>query len=137
VSQGQGFVSIALLEGEPVAAGVYFAHNGTLTAKFGASDPKHRATGAGSLCDWEVMVAAVSEGFHTLDFGRTDCDAAGLRAYKAGWGAEETPLVYTQVGRNAQGAARPQVGSLPGLIIRESPPWVCRALGEMFYRWSA
>jgi len=137
VTQGLGFVSLAMLDGEALAAGVYFEHNGTLTAKYGASDPAHRSSGAGSLCDWEVMVAGAQNGFHTMDFGRTDSEAEGLRAYKSGWGADEQPLVYTQITRRARGAPRPHVGTLPRLIIRESPTWVCRVLGEAFYRWSA
>lgn len=137
VTQGLGFVSLAVLDGEALASGMYFEHNGTLTAKFGASDPAHRSSGASSLCDWEVMVAGAENGFHTLDFGRTDSGADGLRAYKSGWGADEEPLVYTQITRRECGATRPHVGALPNLIIRKSPTWVCRALGEAFYRWSA
>jgi len=138
VTQGYGFVATAMLDGEAIASGLYLGHNGVLTAKFGASDPAHRNTGAGSLCDWEVMVSASREGqFHTLDFGRTDADAEGLRAYKSGWGAEETPLIYTQISRQAQGVTRPHVGALPQRIIQQSPTWVCRALGEVLYRWSA
>jgi len=137
ITQGQGFVATAWLDGEPLASGVYLVHNGTLTAKFGASDPARRQSGAGSLCDWEVMVEASRDGLHTLDFGRTDSDAPGLRAYKRGWGADETPLVYSQVSRHARGVTRPHVGRLPQMIIRESPTWVCRAVGEALYRWTA
>lgn len=137
IAQGQGFVATAWLDGEPLASGVYLVHNGTLTAKFGASDPARRQSGAGSLCDWEVMVEASREGLRELDFGRTDSDALGLRAYKRGWGADEVPLVYTQISRQARGVTRPHVGRLPRMIIRESPIWVCRAIGEVLYRWTA
>ena len=63
--------------------------------KFGASDPDRQDTGAGYLIDWETMCAACVEGYRTLDLGRTDADAEGLRLYKSGWGAVEEPLVYT------------------------------------------
>jgi CelD/BcsL family acetyltransferase involved in cellulose biosynthesis len=138
ITQGHGFVATAMLDGRAVASGVYLSHKGTLTAKYGASDPAYRDTGASSLYDWEVMVAACREGlYHTLDFGRTDSDAEGLRAYKTGWGAEETPLIYTQVLSHGLGDSRPHVGALPRRVIQGSPTWVCRALGEALYRWTA
>lgn len=137
VVPGHGFVASASLEGDIVAAGLYLGHNGTLVAKFGASDPDRQDTGAGYLIDWEIMQAACVEGYHTLDLGRTDSDAEGLRLYKNGWGAVEEPLVYAHVSRTAPSTARVGVGSFSQSVIRRSPVWVCRALGEVLYRWSA
>lgn len=137
LAPGRGFVATATLDGEAVAAVVYLDHNGTLVAKYHASDPGRRDTCAGHLIDWEIMVAASLEGYHTLDLGRSDLDADGLRIYKSGWGAVETPLVYTHVSRRPPAARSLHVGGLPKRIIRRSPVWVCRALGETLYRWSA
>ena len=134
---GHGFVATAKLDGEPLAAVLYLTHNGTLMAKYRASDPARQDTGAGFLVDWEIMAAAGEMGFHTLDFGRTDRDADGQRRYKSGWGATEQPLVYTLIASQAPQTERPHVGDLPRRIIRHSPLWVCRALGEVLYRWTA
>ncbi len=137
IKSGQGFVATARLDNEVVAAGLYLAHNRSLVAKFGASDPGRQDTGAGYLIDWETMCAACVEGYRTLDLGRTDADAEGLRLYKSGWGAVEEPLVYTHVSRQPPTHARPHVGGLSRGIISHSPLWVGRALGELLYRWSA
>jgi CelD/BcsL family acetyltransferase involved in cellulose biosynthesis len=137
IAPGHGFVATATLRGEPVAAGLFLDHNGTIVAKFGASDPRRPDTGAGYLLDWEIMSAACVEGYHTFDCGRTDPGADGLRLYKAGWGATEMPLAYTRVSERAPATVRTRVGGLPAWFIRSSPLWVCRGLGELLYRWTA
>jgi hypothetical protein len=61
-----------------------------------------------------------------------------LRNYKSRWGTVETPLLYTHVGRALHEPSRgSHVGGLSQKIIRRSPAWVCRAIGEVFYRWAA
>lgn len=137
VARGHGFVATARLDGEVVAACLCLAHNGTLTVKYRASDPARRDTGAGFLVDWEIMSAACADGYHTLDLGRTDFGAEGQRRYKTGWGAVERPLVYTHLSDHAPAATHLRGGDLSRSIIRNSPPWVCRALGEVLYRWTA
>lgn len=137
VTQGNGFVATARLGDEVLAAGLYLSHGTTLVAKFAASDPAHRNNGGGYLVDWEVMLLGCAEGYTVLDLGRSDLDADGLRIYKKGWGAIETPLSYTRISRHAPSDKRPSVGELPKRIIRNSPIWVCRLLGETLYRWTA
>ena len=51
----------------------------TIVAKYQASDPDRRETGAGHLMHWEVMCAACDEGYRFYDLGRTDLDAEGWR----------------------------------------------------------
>lgn len=137
LARGHGFVATATLEGEVVAASVYLHHNGTLVAKYRGSDPDRRDVGADHLIDWETAVTACTEGYHTLDMGRSDLGADGLRLYKGGLGAVERPLVYTHISHRPPSDHRPSVGGLPQWIIRSSPLWVCRALGGAFYRWTA
>jgi hypothetical protein len=70
-----------------------------------------------------------------FDWGRTDLDNAGLREFKLGWGSEEQILHYSVL------ADCPPKGSLAGKasrllipLIRRSPAWVCRTLGELLYQ---
>jgi hypothetical protein len=137
IAQGNGFVATATLDGEALSAAVYLSFNGVLISKFHATGPGRTETGEGHLVDWEIMSAACTEGFHTLDLGRTDPGADGLRLYKAGWGGIEEPLVYTHISSQAPKTAMPEVGGMARRIIRGSPPLVCRALGEVLYRWTA
>lgn len=137
VSRGHGFVATAVLDGEPLAANLYLAHGGTLVAKYRASDPAHQDTGAGFLVDWEIMSQACSEGYRTLDLGRTDFGEEGQRRYKSGWGAIERTLTYTHVSDRAPADPRLHGGGLASAVIRRSPLWVCRAAGEILYRFTA
>jgi hypothetical protein len=137
IACGSGLVATATLDGRILAAGMYLYHNGALVAKYHASDPLLPSVGAGHLIEWEMMVHACNEGFRTYDVGRTDADAHGLRVYKSGWGLVESPLVYTTISDSPPTVGRPTVGELPKRIIRSSPLWVCRAAGELLYRWTA
>ena len=60
-----------------------------------------------------------------------------LRRFKSGWGAREEPLAYTWIGNAPRpGGSRPFEAAL-AVLIRNSSPWVCRAMGELFYRYAA
>lgn len=138
LTPGHGFVATATFGGEFLSAAVFLVHNGTLLSKYHGSDPRLPDKRAGYLIDWEMMVLGCTSGCHTLDLGRSDLDAVGLRNYKSRWGTAETPLVYTHVSRAPPVLSHgSSVGGLSRQIIRRSPPWVCRAIGEVFYRWAA
>ncbi len=138
LTPGHGFIATAVADGAVLAAGVYLIHNGMLVAKYLGSDPRLPDKRAGYLIDWETMVAGCEKGYHTLDLGRSDPDADGLRLYKSSWGAAETPLVYTHVSRTPPDThADRTLHGLARRIIRRSPVWVTRALGEALYRWTA
>ena len=77
-------------------------------AKYQGSDPGLPDKRAGYLIDWEMMVAGCAGGYHTLDLGRSDPGADGLRLYKSSWGAKEEPLTYTHVSRT-RAARRPRL----------------------------
>lgn len=137
IAQGHGFVATALLNGKPVAAALYLSFNGTLISKYHATGAVPSDCGVNHLIDSEAIATAYAEGCHTLDLGRTDRGADGLRLYKNGWSATETPLVYTHISKAAPGLGFPNPGGLSRRVIQTTPPWVTRALGELLYRWTA
>jgi CelD/BcsL family acetyltransferase involved in cellulose biosynthesis len=135
--RGNGFIVTATLNDKPIATAMYLNNNRSLMKKYLASDPEHQDARAGHLVDWEVMTQACREGFGTLDLGRSDSDADGLRRYKSSWGAVETPLTYTRVSKHPPNTGHSDVGEVPKKIIRNSPTWVCQTLGELLYRYTA
>jgi CelD/BcsL family acetyltransferase involved in cellulose biosynthesis len=137
LARGHGFVATAMDGDRPVASVLYLLHNRTLIAKYRASDPELRDGGAGFLVDWDVMASCCGDGGMVLDLGRTDHGADGQRRYKTGWGAIEEPLVYTHLGRRQPSPSHLHGGGLPARVIRSSPLWVSRAVGEVLYRWTA
>lgn len=133
-AQGLGFVLLARHRGADAAAAVFLAAGGTLTYKYGASDPAHLSARPNNLLFMEAIRWGVENGQHTLDFGRTDLDNEGLRRFKSAWGAAEMPLRYTVLGPPppARGAGFAQRAMK--VAIQRAPAPFGRFVGETLYR---
>ena len=130
-----GFGSLLIAEhgGEAVAAAVFLQWNGVMIYKFGAADPRSWGVRPNHALFWEAIRRGCVTGARRLDFGRTDSDNEGLRSFKAGWGTEESDLVYTTYGDEK---ARSGSGAALATVIKRSPPWVCQLLGKRLYRYA-
>jgi CelD/BcsL family acetyltransferase involved in cellulose biosynthesis len=86
-----------------------------------------------------VIQQACLQGYRWFDFGRTDADGEGLRAFKRSWGALEEPLVHHGFGGRGRDVTSTdgRASRLVGAVIRRAPASVCRASGELFYRFTA
>ena len=138
IAPGHGSVVTATADGEVLTAAIYLVSNGVLVAKYQGSDPDLPDKRAGYLIDWEMMVSGSTSGCHTLDLGRSDPDGDGLRLYKSLVGGHGSPARLHA--HRAQATRRPPrlgAGDLAARVIRRSPVWVCRGLGEILYRWAA
>ncbi len=144
-SEGLGFILLAYRgAGEPLAGGLFLRYGQTLVYKYAAS-----SGGAGSveqqlrpnnLLTWTAILWGCENGCTAFDLGRTDLGNAGLRRFKRGWGAEETEVTYctladarTRVEQPAPAPAAGRLAAIAGPVIQKSPPWVCRAVGELLY----
>ena len=96
----------------------------------GRSGPTTRCSGA-------RFVGRATDNFSLFDFGRTDLDNEGLRTFKANWGTVETELVYSTLGDPPAARTNSTTGRALGAVIRHSPEFVCRELGERLYRYAA
>jgi CelD/BcsL family acetyltransferase involved in cellulose biosynthesis len=143
---GTGWIVTAELDGRAVAAALFLAANETVVYKFGASESDSWNLRPNHLIFWHVIRDACARGYRRLDFGRTDADTEGLRAFKRSWGAEEEELVYHAFGATAGAdtgadAVRPHGAGKAqrtlSAVIRRSPAWVCRWTGELLYRFVA
>ena len=135
VEPGLGFVLTARLGELAVATALFLVWNRGLIYKYGASDSSRWNLGANFLVHWTAIEWGCGNGCRTYDLGRTDAGHESLRAFKAAWGGDELPLVYTHIGRQAS-----RLGGTPSSlagVIRHSPTVVCRALGELLYRYAA
>ena len=139
VDPGMGFLAVAeAAGGEPLAAALFITHGQSIIYKYGASDASHWQLKPNHLLFWDVIGWGRENGFRELDFGRSDLTSDGLRRFKAGWGAVEVPLEYTSTRASSHGA--PGTGRLAegmGAVILRSPAFVCRAVGELLYRYAA
>jgi CelD/BcsL family acetyltransferase involved in cellulose biosynthesis len=139
VSTGLGLVFVAEANGQPVAAQVCLAWNGTMIGKFSASDDKAWSLRPNDLIIWHSIKTAFELDCRALDMGRTDAGNDGLRAFKRSWAAAEEPLVYGTLGVAPEPAPANdgRAGQLLASVIRHSPLVVCRAAGEALYRYAA
>jgi CelD/BcsL family acetyltransferase involved in cellulose biosynthesis len=132
---GMGFVSLVGREGEaPAAAAVFLAYNGTLTYKYGASDRTRLSERPNNMLFLEAIRWACAQRLHTLDMGRTDLDNDGLRQFKLAWGASERELSYTLLSDRPHARADRGVPPLVRGVLRRSPAFVSRLVGESLYR---
>lgn len=139
IAAGHGVVVLVEPPGRPPVAGaLLLAWNGTAALKFQASDDTCWEARPNHLCYWAALRWASETGNRRFDFGRTETGHEGLLRWKSGWGAEAVPLSYAMTGRGEPGAGdRGALGAALRLVIRSSPPLVCRALGALLYRYAA
>jgi CelD/BcsL family acetyltransferase involved in cellulose biosynthesis len=137
VEPGLGFVITARIGGVPIATALFLCWNQHLIYKYGASDRSRWNLGANFLVHWTAIEWGCANGCKTYDLGRTDAGHESLRAFKAGWGAEEIPLIYTHIGSRAPKLEGGRAPAVLGHLIRHSPTLVCRVLGEVLYKYAA
>ena len=137
IEPGLGFVITARTAGMPIATALFLRWNRHLIYKYGASDRTRWNLGANFLVHWTAIEWGCANGCTTYDLGRTDAGHESLRAFKAGWGAEEVPLIYTHIGTLAPKLERGLAPVALAHLIRHSPAVVGRVLGEVLYRYAA
>jgi CelD/BcsL family acetyltransferase involved in cellulose biosynthesis len=137
LADGLGFVLTAYSGDVPVAAAIFGAWNGTLVYKYSARDERYAKLDANYLLLWTAIEWGSKNGFHTFDLGRTDLDQSQLRSFKSGWGAREEPLSYSWIADAPINLAPRRLEGAMSVVIRRSAPWVCRTVGELFYRYAA
>ncbi len=135
---GLGFCLLAYSDHRPVAGAVFLAWKDTVVYKYSASDHNHLKLRPNYVLLSEAIRWSGANGYTRLDLGRSDLDHGGLRHFKSSWGAGEEPLVYSSLGEARGGSGLSSRGApLLSPVIRHSPPSVCRAIGELFYRYAA
>jgi CelD/BcsL family acetyltransferase involved in cellulose biosynthesis len=138
VEPGAASILLADAGGRTAVAGALFLiGNGTTIYKFGASDVESWPLRPNHLIFWTAIREACERGDRRFDFGRTDLDNAGLRAFKSGWGAEERPLRYSSRPRAADASHAGLLSRGLSVAIRRGPRWVCRGAGAALYRYAA
>ena len=136
VRAGLGFVLTAYLGDAAVASAVCCAWNGTLVVKYSGRADGFEKVDAIHQLFWSAIRWASENGCHTVDLGRTNVEQARLRSFKVGWGTREEPLSYSYFGRTPRPSSH-RVERAMSSVIQRSSPWVCRALGEVFYKYAA
>lgn len=136
ICENLGFIASAYHEGKCVASVLFLCWNGNLTYKFSASDYDSRKLMAMDALVDNVIRWGCENNYRTLDFGRTDIQNEGLKYFKHRWGSSEILLPYAYYplapSNSLENSKRMM---LIHNVIQKSPLWVCRILGETFYRY--
>jgi CelD/BcsL family acetyltransferase involved in cellulose biosynthesis len=122
---------VAYKDATPVAAILTIKHRDRIVYKYGCSDDRYTSLGGTQLLFWRMIEQACNERMVELDLGRSDCDQAGLIAFKERWGAVRRELNYMRFPAGAKSiAGKPGAKGLVALM----PIWVLRGAGTLLYR---
>lgn len=135
IEKGHGALLLADYAGEAIAGAVFLIGGHTVTYKYGASDPGHWGLYPNNLLMWHAMEWGAARGCTRFDWGRSGVEDTGLRRFKSSLGGQERPLRYARLpeGKPELGGWAPRL--LRPVLIR-SPASVCRAAGELLYRYA-
>ncbi len=134
LNPGMGFVLMAYKGSTPLAGGVFFTFNKTITYKYSASDRDYQALRPNHAFILHAIQRANAEGYARIDFGRSEIKNEGLKRFKRGWGATEEDLPYTIIAKEQPKRGSSRLDSLVGVVIRGSPEFVCTLSGKLLYR---
>lgn len=134
LAPGLGFALIAFKEKTPLGGGVFLKFNNRIVFKYSASDMAYKALQPTHAFLWAGMQRGVAEGCSTFDFGRSNKNNTGLRRFKMNWGAAEHELAYTIIGGHSHAHGSARLDDIIGVVIRNSPKFVCRLSGKLLYR---
>ncbi len=132
-----GFVGVVSRGDSPVAAAVFMTWRNVMIYKYGASHPAFWELRPNNLLFSRAIHWGCDRGFRLFDWGRTDFDNQGLREFKSGWGASEELLRYSVIATRPPAVAAGRITRAITPVIQRSPAWVCRAMGEVLYRYAA
>ena len=137
IARGLAFTLLAYARDLPVAGAVFLSWNRTLIYKYGASDPRAWGLRPNHALFWRAIQWGSENGYHTLDFGRTEADQEGLRSFKSGWGTTEERLEYSVLADRAPKESRQRLSRMMEPVIKRSPVWLARLVGEWAYKYAA
>jgi CelD/BcsL family acetyltransferase involved in cellulose biosynthesis len=113
---------------------VTLRHGNTMVYKYGGSDASAHNLGAMAFLFWNAIQDAKKDGVQKFDFGRSDCDNAGLITFKDRWGSRRTELTYWRSpGRSAHGREQWKL-KVAGPIFACMPDLFLAASGRILYR---
>ncbi|MFA5308525.1 MAG: GNAT family N-acetyltransferase [Dehalococcoidales bacterium] len=134
--QGLGFVLLAYKDDKCLAGLVLLHWKNSLVAKYAASRVDSLKLRPNNLLFMHAIKWGCQNGVTVFDMGRSATEHTGLKRYKRGWGAQESPLTYSVFSAAPpRHSARRLAETVAHTIIEHSPIFVCRILGNRFYRY--
>ncbi len=136
IANEKGFVALATLGNEVIAANVYLCFGDQVIYKYGASDDRRQHLRANNLIMWKAIKWSCDRGYKHLCFGRTETQHQGLIQFKAGWGGESQTISYYRYDLKKEGFvnAPPDGNPVYQRIFRKLPIPALKLIGKTAYR---
>jgi FemAB-related protein (PEP-CTERM system-associated) len=134
-----GAVQLLLAEyqGTAIAGIILLASGTTVRYAYGASDDHYLNLAPNNLLIWTAITWGCTQGYQTLDLGRTACTNQGLMEFKRRWGASMEPLPYYYYPQMAGLAATSESSWKFRLLTacwKKLPVSVAGTLGDCLYK---
>lgn len=141
IQAGHGFVLIAEVDDEPIAATLFLHWQNTLTYKFNASSRASLEFRPNDLIIWHGIQTGIELGLERFDFGLSDWDQDGLVRYKRKFATEEktihflkhTPTAWQPTAAQPLRSLFPQLTDL--FTDPSVPPEITAKAGDLLYRY--
>jgi CelD/BcsL family acetyltransferase involved in cellulose biosynthesis len=131
---GNVCIRIVSKDGQPVAGILTLAHGKSVVYKYGGSDTRLNSAGGIPFLFWKAIQDAKRTGAQELDLGRSDCDAAGLIAFKEHLAATRSTLTYWRCPEAMRSASKNAWAiSVAKRVFARLPGPVRRASGRFLY----
>jgi lipid II:glycine glycyltransferase (peptidoglycan interpeptide bridge formation enzyme) len=137
LSEGKGFVALALFRQKPVAGATYFHSGEKAYFKYGASDMKCQHLRPNNVVMWSAIQWYCKNKFKSLNFGRTNPEEEGLIQFKSGWGTKENRISYFMYdcGKEAFVTSSDAVYGFHNRVFRMMPMFVLKGVGSSLYKY--
>jgi hypothetical protein len=131
-------IHMAFNDDRAIAGILTLRHGHTLVYKYGCSDANFHKLGGMPFLFWKAIQEAKEHDLWEFDLGRSDCDNAGLIAFKEHLGATRATLVYKRwTARNQSSLnegygmkfAKRVMGHLPGTLLTTAGKLLYRHVG--------
>jgi hypothetical protein len=134
IRAGLGFVLIAYHNLEPISGAVFLNFKDTVIYKYSASNDVYWKLFPNKLLLWQAIQLSCEKGYKIFNFGNSPSDNKGLREFKLGWGSTETELYHSYIGGMPTKSQNGFSKKIMSQVLRHSPQFVCRLVGELLYK---
>jgi CelD/BcsL family acetyltransferase involved in cellulose biosynthesis len=134
IARDLGFTMLVVRGEMPIAGAIFLRMKETLTYKFSASLEEYWPENPNHLLLWDAMRHGIELGMRRFDWGKSDPEHAGLRDFKRGWGSSERAMTTAIIADAPPMGPGGMLARYAAPLIRHSPRWVCRMIGELLYR---
>ncbi|WP_457618710.1 lipid II:glycine glycyltransferase FemX [Lutibacter sp.] len=139
IKKDLGTIATVRMANQPIAAAIFLFTDKAILYKYGASNISFLHARPNDFLFYHMIEWAINNRFELFDFGATQIKNQGLMRYKQNWGSVAKPLYRNYLFADTthySDEINSKKLNIVANIIQHSPKWVCRVLGEIFYKYS-